>query len=100
MTATSVTVYWEVEDGLLDTTLWIVYYTRLDSMGNVVDGSERSVAVPASIRSLRISRLRQGVDYVFEVAGMVEINGTMIIGSRFSVTATIESETGGEQRPL
>lgn len=69
---------------------WMVYYTALDF--DAIDKGEHTITVPSSSRSLYICELQRSVDYIFEVASVVRINGSMAIVNRAVATVVQPQE--------
>lgn len=71
---------------------WTVYYRQIQDVGtgrrNVALTGEQSVTVPGSNRSVVITGLQQGAEYVFAVASRAEINGSVFSGNRVMATDT------------
>lgn len=84
LTSTSVLVSWEVEQSPLEGVQWVVYYRHLQIVETTTKNTEAEQAlyVPGPYRSVEISMLQEGVQYVFEVASMAEVNGSVYIGGR------------------
>ena len=83
-------ISWQFRAGSYEPIEWKVYYTALDF--SAIDGGEHSVTVPAPSHSLHICGLQPGVNYVFEVASVVQINSSTVIVNRARATVIKDEE--------
>lgn len=89
LSATSARVTWEPVD-VAEVTGYLVYYRPLVAVRLDLEGEEK---VPKTDSSVVIRNLMSNVEYWFEVAAVVEVNGRTLTGERTGANTTVLIES-------